>query len=136
MQIWLLNGRPAKINLARYRRKGLQGESRSGFQFRVGQILAAQYPHDLICGEVVIPGEGLILDYLVPSLCLAIECQGRQHEEFVPFFHATRKVFHDQQHRDMRKRQWCELNSLRLLEVPHDATDDQIAAMIRGEDVA
>ncbi len=97
----------------------------------MGEIVSRLYPHDRMYEEVVLP-DGLVLDLLVPTMRLVIECQGRQHDEFVPFFHGSRSGFHRAQDRDTRKRRWCELNGLHLIEVPHDATEDRVIEMIRG----
>lgn len=82
--------------------------------------------------EVVIPGEGFVFDFLVPSLSVAVECQGRQHDTFVPYFHGTRRDFNEAKHRDSRKRQWCKLNWLRLVEIPYGAGRNEIILMLRG----
>lgn len=95
-------------------------------------MLAELFPQDMICEEVVVPGERFILDYLVPSMRLVVECQGRQHGVYVPYFHGTRQGFHRAQDRDARKRDWCELNRLTLIEVPQGADDTQIKSMLTG----
>lgn len=96
----------------------------------MGELLARRFPLDIILEEIAIPGERFVLDYLIPAANLAVECQGRQHDEFVPFFHANRQGFHAQQDRDSRKRRWCELNNLHLIEVPHGLGDAEILAML------
>ncbi len=94
-----------------------QSDSKSEFQFKIGQKLLKKYPNDLIFEEVIIPGEKFILDFFIPSLKLVIECHGQQHCKFIKFFHVTRQRFHQQQERDDRKRQWCKLNEFKLLEI-------------------
>ena len=103
-----------RLNNKRLRTKG---GSKSQFQYAVGQRLTAEYPHDMIFEEVKVPGDGFILDFFIPSLDLVIECHGRQHTEHVPHFHATKKDFHNQQDTDQKKRDWCELNGFRLIEI-------------------
>jgi len=103
-----------KLNTKRLRTKG---RSKSKFQYEVGQQLTEKYPHDVIFEEVIIPRDGFILDFFIPSLDLVVECHGRQHTEHVKHFHKTKKQFHNQQDVDQKKRDWCDLNGLRLLEI-------------------
>lgn len=120
-----------QVNLAKYRLRP-RHDCKSGFQHRVGQLLTELFPQDMICEEVVIPGERFVLDFLVRSMRLVVECQGRQHDGFIPYFHGTRQGFHRQQDRDRRKREWCELNDLKLVEIPQGAKDEAIIAMVTG----
>lgn len=98
----------------------IQSKSKSKFQYEVGQKLKKEYPHDLIFEEINIPGEGLILDFFIPSINLVVECHGRQHTQHIKHFHKTKRDFHDQQDRDNKKQQWCRLNNFRLIEVYYD----------------
>jgi hypothetical protein len=118
------------LNLAKYQRRA---KSLSGFQGTVGGLLADLYPLDIILEEVSIPGERFVLDYLVPSAHVVVECQGTQHDEFVPYFHGTRQNFHAQQDRDSRKRRWCELNNLHLIEIPYGRSESEILAILGGK---
>lgn len=119
MIVKLLNGKDANINLRKniFDKKSI---SKSNFQKEIGLLLKKDYPYDLIFHEVRIPGENFILDFFIPSLNIVIECNGRQHYEQIKFFHKTKKDFHNQQDRDNRKREWCELNNFRLIEICYD----------------
>jgi hypothetical protein len=99
----------------------------------VGDLLCDLFPNDLIFTEVRIPVLGLVFDYLVPSMSLAIECQGRQHDEYVAHFHGPRAGFASQQGRDRRKRELCELNGWTLREVAWGLSDSQIKAVLIGQ---
>lgn len=116
MEVRLLKGGTARLRLNNKRLRTL-GKSKSHFQHNIGKQLTEQYPHDVIFEEVRIPGDGFILDFFIPSLSLVIECHGRQHTEHVRHFHKTRKDFHNQQDTDQNKRDWCELNGFRLVEI-------------------
>ncbi len=120
MKIRLLNGNAVDVNLWGNRRKTETGSSRSKFQFRVGEWLSKHYPGSVILEEVYIPIEGFYLDFFIPSLKLVVEVQGVQHDEFVPFFHGDKRTFHQQQSRDKRKRELCELNNFTFLEIRSD----------------
>lgn len=116
MKVKLLDGSTAEIQLRNYVYNP-RVETRSKFQTKVGRQLCEQFPHDIIFGEVRIPRENLILDFLIPSVSLAVECQGEQHMHQVKHFHSTKKQFHNQQDRDDRKKQWCLLNGIKLVEI-------------------
>lgn len=116
MEVRLLKGGTTKLRLSNKRLR-TQGRSKSQFQYGVGQQLIDKYPHDVIFEEVIIPGDGFILDFFIPSLDLVIECHGKQHVEHVRYFHKTKQDFHKQQDVDQRKRDWCKLNGFRLIEI-------------------
>lgn len=116
MRVLLLGGGIANLRL---RNKQLRSreQSKSQFQYTIGQQLAGQYPHDVIFEEVHVPGDGFILDFFIPSLSLVVECHGQQHVRHIRHFHKTKRDFHRQQKIDQRKRDWCSLNSFRLIEI-------------------
>lgn len=116
MEVRSLSGDIVKIRLSNKKLR-IRGKSKSQFQYEIGQQLIEQYPHDVIFEEVIIPRDGFILDFFIPSLHLVVECHGKQHTEHVKHFHKTKKDFHNQQDVDQKKRDWCELNGFRLMEV-------------------
>ncbi len=116
MKVLLLKGGTTKLRLNNKRLR-TKNKSKSQFQYNIGQQLTEQYPHDVIFEEVIIPGDGFILDFFIPSVGLVIECHGRQHTEHVKHFHKTKKDFHNQQDTDQKKRDWCKLNGFRLIEI-------------------
>ena len=71
--------------------------------------------------------ERLRLDIYVPALHLAIERQGQQHYAPVEFFGGIKK-FQQNVERDQRKRELCEANGVKLVEVRYDAphTEDYV----------
>lgn len=116
MEVKLLKGGTANLRL-KNKRLRTKGKSKSQFQHGVGKQLAEQYPYDVIFEEVQVPGDGFIIDFFIPSLDLVVECHGRQHTEHVKHFHKTKRDFHNQQDVDQKKRDWCELNGFRLIEI-------------------
>ena len=115
MDVRLLNGNIARLNLAGRKRRTQPEESKSRLQHDIGVWLAAKYPCDQIYEEVRVPREGFVLDFFIPSLRIVVECNGRQHDEFVPYFHGTRQNFVRQQLRDRRKADWCARNGFSLV---------------------
>ncbi len=116
MDVHLLNGKIIRLRL-RNKRFRVDGKSKSKFQYRIGIQLTEQYPHDVIFEEVRIPGDGFILDFFIPSLGLVVECHGKQHIKHIKYFHKTKIDFHKQQDVDQKKRDFCEINGFRLLEI-------------------
>ena len=62
-------------------------------------------------------GERLELDIFLPSINVAIEVNGAQHYQFVPFFHGSYDEFESQQRRDSQKYEICSKAGVYLLEV-------------------
>lgn len=116
MEVKLLSGGTARLHL-RNKQICTKEKSKSQFQHEVGRQLREKYPRDIIFEEVRIPVDGFILDFFIPSLCLVVECHGLQHIRHIKYFHKTKIDFHKQQDVDQRKRDFCELNRWRLLEI-------------------
>lgn len=70
-----------------------------------------------------ITNSNLELDCYCEELKLAIEYNGRQHYEYVPFFHASKDAFHNTKYRDDMKARLCKKNGIRLIIVPYDVKD-------------
>lgn len=105
----------------------------SGPHLRARLLLEALFPSERRLEEVPLPGTGgLAADFYLPCRRTLVEVQGEQHASYVPFFHGGADGFLRSLSRDHRKRQWAELNNLRLVELPHDGTDDDWAAALLG----
>ena len=61
----------------------------------------------------------LELDCYNPELRLGVEYNGRQHYEFIPFFHKNKEAFHNQKYRDYMKKNMCKKNGIHLISVPY-----------------
>jgi len=106
------------------------GEGRGKFQSEVGDILSELYPGDVICEEFPCSGENLALDFFVPRKKVAVEVQGRQHHQFVEFFHGDKAGFDKQKARDRRKQEWCEINGIRLVKIDTGEDREKIIKLI------
>lgn len=91
--------------------------SKSKIQFACGQILKNKFPFSTILEEVRIPKHNLILDFYMPVEQIALEVNGRQHTEYVSFFHKDKHAFGQSQIRDAQKEEWCRINNITLLVV-------------------
>lgn len=103
----------------------------SSYHLRARQLLKDMFPFDRIFEEIALPGVKsvkngqLYLDFLIPSKDLAIEVQGEQHSKYTPFFHDNKLDFGRAQFRDNRKREWCEMNNITLIELNFDEDDNE-----------
>jgi hypothetical protein len=97
----------------------------------LGQQLRALYKSAAILEEFSIPGSKLSLDFYIPSFRVAFEFQGEQHDQFNAFFHKDKTDFVKQSQRDQNKKDWCKLNSIKLIEIRESSiTFDQLKATI------
>jgi len=62
-------------------------------------------------------GENLTLDFFCQKLSLVLEFQESQHNGYNPHFQKDKKEFIQQQQRDQKKKRWCKLNEITLIEV-------------------
>lgn len=92
-------------------------QSRSQCQESLRELLEEIYDRRDILEEFPIPGERLFLDFFIPKRSIAFEFHGQQHFKYNPHFHVDRRAFLQQKERDRRKREWCDLNEITLVEI-------------------
>ena len=73
----------------------------------------------------------LELDGFNAELMLAFEYQGRQHTEYIPYFHRSLDIYEAQLYRDHIKAELCEKSKVRLVVIPYDQKD--LRAFIKRE---
>ena len=80
-------------------------------------ILQKEFPFTYIEKEYYVNYKNtrLLFDFYVRTLGILIECQGRQHTEFVKHFHGQAENFYSQKRRDNLKVEYCEENNLTLV---------------------
>lgn len=69
---------------------------------------------------------GLKLDFFIPSLSVAIEVDGLQHDKFVKHFHGDIDGFRRAKQNDRKKNRWCEINDIHLIRLKKDWTVEQL----------
>ncbi len=62
-------------------------------------------------------GHKMELDFYCKELKLAIEINGRQHYEYIPYFHKTKENFKKQLERDKAKKKICSREGVHLIEI-------------------
>ena len=80
-----------------------------------------------------VTNHNLELDIYNDDLKLGIEYSGRQHYEFVPFFHKNKAELMNQKYRDEIKRMKCKEHSIKLIEIPYTVKIEDIESFIRIE---
>lgn len=90
---------------------------RSKFQKQAKDFLYAFWSLDLVCEEFPLIGTRLSLDFINLTEEIAVEVQGRQHNEFVKHFHISELNFGKQIKRDLHKHHWCQHNNIKLIEI-------------------
>lgn len=103
-------------------------DNKSGLHLKARQLLKTCFPTLQILEEVPVPikrSENYYIDFYIPMLKTAIEVHGEQHYKFVQFYHNNHLGFLKSQKRDREKREWCELNSIRYIELPFVESEEE-----------
>lgn len=126
MKFLSTRGGIAKIDIrqSRWPRKSKE-DSKSYFQWRVGQIIDDVFPDEVVLEEFSIPMERLFVDFFLPRKKIVIEAHGNQHFTYNKFFHGSWENFTMSKLRDKRKELWCEINNLRLV-IIKECDDEEI----------
>jgi hypothetical protein len=102
-------------------------EEKSKIHLLARNLLRETYPYDIIREEVNLPGTktihhklNLIADFYLPGRALIIEVNGPQHFKYSSFFHKNKMAFLKAKARDIEKKRWCEINSIRLIDFNYD----------------
>jgi len=107
--------------------------SRSKLQGKVKNFLKVFWDGDVVFEEFPVVGSRLTLDFYNSTKNIAIEVQGKQHTKYNKFFHKDNKMnYLNQLKRDDEKLAFCDLNSIKLLEVHEENVDfDELYKSIR-----
>jgi len=66
----------------------------------------------------------LQFDFYLPELNVCIEYDGKQHYEFIEYFHKTQDRFKSQQKRDEIKTEYCKERNIKLIRIPYYEFDN------------
>lgn len=122
---WQLTGHYAHAKLS----------NKSSLHILARQLISTQYPTLQVLEEVPIPvrkSESYFLDFYIPILKTAIEVHGEQHYKFVSFYHSSQLGFLKSQKRDREKREWCDINNIKYIELSYNESQDQWSEKIRS----
>ena len=98
--------------------------NKSELHLKCRQLLRELYPTRPPLEEVPIPGTQLRFDFVLPQRRICIEVQGEQHSQDNRFFFNDRLSFGKAQQNDKKKKEWCSLNNLLLIELLFDEDID------------
>jgi hypothetical protein len=74
----------------------------------------------------------LELDCYNSDIGLAVEYNGKQHYEYIPFFHQNKEAFKNQLYRDELKRRMCKDAGVVLFEIPYTIPVKNIESYIKN----
>jgi hypothetical protein len=123
---WHLTGHIAKGRIAH----------KSSYHLLARGLLIDLFPTLQILEEVSIPlkrNETLYLDFYIPLSKLCIEVHGEQHYKFIPFYHGNIMSFLKAQKKDREKKEWCDNNNIRYIELPYNENQEQWINRINHE---
>ena len=78
-------------------------------------------------------GKNLEIDCYNHQLKIGLEYQGRQHTEYMPYFHRTRQDFEYQLHKDKYKKMQCQRVGIKMIYVPHTVKYDDLFTYIQSQ---
>lgn len=117
---WSLTGHYAHANIS----------NKSSLHILAKALIKQKYPTLQVIEEVPVPvkkSDIYYLDFYLPMIKTAVEVHGEQHYRFIPFYHVSQLGFIKSQKRDKEKLEWCELNNIRLIELPYNETETEWA---------
>ena len=111
---------------------------RSSLHIKAKKLLDEIFPHDRILEEVSLPGTKtanrrgtLRADFFVPNRNLLVEVHGEQHYKFNNFFFKDKLSFYRAKARDSQKRNWCEINDIRIIELNYNEDENEWRSKIK-----
>ena len=138
MQVYDLDGNAHSWNLTGYIAKG-KISKKSSLHLDARKLLSSIFPTLQILEEVPIiirKSETLYLDFYLPLKKLCIETHGEQHYKFVPFYHNNKFNFLKSQKRDREKEEWCSINGIQYVALPHYENIDEWRIKITNEQIS
>lgn len=94
-------------------------------QLEVDELLRSVLPNQTIEYEHHL-GEQLFLDIYVPNFKLGVEYHGRQHFEYIPFFHGDYHGYEQSVYRDRRKLLLAAEQGIAVVVVRYDEQIDEV----------
>lgn len=113
-----------------------QISNKSSGHLEARKLLSNIFPTLQVLEEVPIPlrkSQTLYLDFYLPLNKLCVEVHGEQHYKFIAHYHRNQIGFLKHKKRDREKIEWCEINDIRYVELPHNENLDQWKKRINSE---
>ncbi len=120
MRLYNVYGRLQYKNVEKFR-VNWKAKCRSKIQFKVKSFMKKYWENHVVYEEFPVYGSRLKVDLLNATAKIAIEVQGKQHQEFNKHFHSNSRFKYLQSiKRDVKKSQWLEKNGFLLVEIMQD----------------
>jgi len=110
--------------------------NKSSLHLTARGLISESFPTLQVLEEVPITlrkSETLYLDFYLPLKKLCVEVHGEQHYEFVGFYHNNMLSFLKSQKRDREKQEWCEINGIKYIVLPHFEDSDEWKKRLNNE---
>jgi hypothetical protein len=75
----------------------------------------------------------VFIDFYLPEHNIFIEYNGKQHYEYVPYFHKSKGDFERQQSRDRIVRSYCKEQGIKLIEIPYWLKDNEVKNLLNDQ---
>ena len=75
----------------------------------------------------------MFIDFYLPEHNIFIEYNGKQHYEYVPYFHKSKEDFERQHSRDRIVRSYCEERGIKLIEIPYWLKDNEVKNLLNDQ---
>lgn len=124
MRLLNVKGKLVNKNVDRYKVKW-DGKCRSNLQFKVKKFFEKYWKNHIgVYEEFPVYGTKLKVDLINLTKKIAVESNGPQHDSFNKFFHNNSRVdYLNSIKRDMKKYEWLESNSIKLIEIEEKDLD-------------
>jgi len=110
--------------------------NKSSLHLTARGLISESFPTLQVLEEVPITlrkSETLYLDFYLPLKKLCVEVHGEQHYKFVGFYHNNMLSFLKSQKRDREKQEWCEINGIKYIVLPHFEDSDEWKKRLNNE---
>ncbi len=101
-------------------------QHKSSYHLNARSVLKKKYPTMQILEEVPIfpaKSQTMYLDFYIPMIKTCVEVHGEQHYSFTPHYHRDNLAFVKAQKRDKIKKEWCEINNIKYIELAYNEQD-------------
>lgn len=78
-----------------------------------------------------VTGANLEIDCYCEDLKIGIEYNGKQHYQYIPYFHASKDAFYTTKYRDEMKARLCKENGVNLIIVPYTVAVNDIEEYLK-----
>jgi len=95
-------------------------KSRSKLQTKAKDFFAKIWKKHIVFEEFPVYGTRMSVDFLNATKKIAVEVNGKQHSEYVKFFHGSRLDYFNSIKRDVKKAAWLEMNGFTLIEIDEE----------------